>query len=165
MTAENEQPKKDENPIPANVTEDEPEQTIDNQQPEESSTSINKLEEELAAKDSEISGLRRTLSELKTESDVLNEDLGRAVAAYRGVILQNNPGVLAELITGNTVDEINESLKNARSLVDKVRQEIESEAAQTRIPAGAPSRAEQDTSGLSPREKIQLALGDTSSKS
>lgn len=164
MTAEKEQSNNDNNQTPVNGTEEETEQVTTRQQPEESKASIEKLEQELSARDSEISGLRRTLNELKTESGVLNEDLVRTVAAYREMIQKDNPGVLTEFITGNTVDEINESLKSARLLVDKVRQEIECENAQTRIPAGAPSRSEQDMSGLSPREKIQLALGDTSSR-
>jgi predicted RNase H-like HicB family nuclease len=97
------------------------------------------------------------------ESDGLSENLTRAVDAYRELTLKANPGVPAEFITGKTVDEVNESLKNARELVHKVRQEIEAETAQTRIPAGAPSRSVQNISSLSPREKIQHALGRLSS--
>jgi chromosome segregation ATPase len=164
MTAEKEQPNNDKNQAMENGTEEDNEQATVNRQLEDSRASIQKLEQELAARDSEISALRHSLNELKTESGVLNEDLVCAVAAYREMIQKANPGVMAEFITGDTLDEINESLKNARLLVDKVRQGIESEAAQTRIPAGAPSRSEQDISALSPREKIQLALGDTSSR-
>jgi len=78
-------------------------------------------------------------------------------------VVQANPGVLAELITGDTVEEVNESLKNAQVLVDRVRQEMEAEASKTRIPAGAPQRAPLDLSALSPREKIQYAIGGSSS--
>ena len=58
---------------------------------------------------------------------------------------------------------MNESLKNARALMERVRQEMEAEAAKTRVPAGAPQRAPLDLSALSAREKIQYALGGSSS--
>jgi hypothetical protein len=89
--------------------------------------------------------------------------LPQAVAAYKELVVQANPGVLAELITGDTIDEVNESLENARILMDRVRQEIEAEAAKTRVPAGAPQRAPLDLSALSPREKIKYAIGGSSS--
>jgi hypothetical protein len=78
-------------------------------------------------------------------------------------VIQANPGVLAEIITGDTVEEVNESLKHARSLVERVRQEMEAEASRTRIPAGAPQRVPLDLSALSPREKIQYAIGGSQS--
>ena len=92
----------------------------------------------------------------------IGKALPQAVAAYKELMLQANPGILTELITGDTVEEINESLKNARILVDRVRQEMEAEASKTRIPAGAPQRAPLDLSALSSREKIQYAIGGSS---
>lgn len=71
--------------------------------------------------------------------------------------------MLAELITGETVDEINESLKKARALIERVKQEMEAETAKTMVPAGAPQRMPMDLSALSPREKIQYAIGSFSS--
>lgn len=164
MTAEKEQPKSDEKKVAADETEKEPEQETIAQETESGSATITRLEQTLAARDNEINGLKRSLDDIKSESDGLSENLKRAVDAYRELTLKANPGVLAEFITGKTVDEINESLKNARELVHKVRQEIEAETAQTRIPAGAPSRSVQDISSMSPREKIQRALGGTSSR-
>ena len=74
-------------------------------------------------------------------------------------MVDSNPGVFAELIAGDTIDEVNESLKNAQVLVERVRQEIESETAKTKVPVGAPQRVPLDLSALSPREKIQYAIG------
>jgi len=163
MTAEKEQSKVDEKEVAADGTGIEQEKDIVARELESSKAAINRLEQALAVRDSEITGLKRSLNDLKIESDGLSENLARTVAAYREITLQANPGVLAEFIAGNSIDEINESLKNARVLIDKVRQEIEVETTQTRIPAGAPSRSVQDISSLSPREKIQRALGGPSS--
>ena len=124
---------------------------------------ITRLEQTLAGKDSEIAALKQALNEAERKLADLGETLAQAVAAYKELVVQANPGVLAELITGDTVEQVNESLKNARALVDRVRQEMEAEASKTRIPAGAPQRAPLDLSALSPREKIQYAIGGHSS--
>ena len=124
---------------------------------------IIRLEQALAGKDSEIVAMKQSLDEAERKLDELDKALAQAVAAYKEMVVQANPGVLAELITGDTVDEVNESLKNAQALVEKVRQEMEAEVSKTRIPAGAPQRAPLDMSALSPREKIQYAIGGSSS--
>lgn len=128
--------------------------------PEQASgkTDTGGLEQVLAARDSEIAGLKHSLDELRGKSDGLGEELARAVAAYRELAIRANPGVPVELIAGNTIDEVNESLKKARVLIDRVRQEIERETSHARVPAGAPQRSVPDISTLSPREKIQLSL-------
>jgi chromosome segregation ATPase len=122
-----------------------------------------RLEQALASKDSEIATLKQALDEAKQKLADLGQALAQAVASYKALVVQANPGVLAELITGDTVEEVNESLKNAQALVDRVRQEMEAEASKTRVPAGAPQRAPLDLSALSPREKIQYAIGGHSS--
>jgi hypothetical protein len=67
------------------------------------------------------------------------------------------------MITGGTIEEINKTLQGARALMERVRREIEAEAARTRIPAGAPARTPPDMSALTAREKIQYALGGAQS--
>ena len=129
---------------------------------ESSRTTISNMEQALTSKDNEIAELRRSLNEIKSESEGLSKTLERAITAYRELALQTNPGVVSELIKGNTIDEINDSLVNARVLIDKVRQEIEVETTQTRVPPGAPQRSAPDISLLSPREKIQRALEGSS---
>jgi predicted RNase H-like nuclease (RuvC/YqgF family) len=124
---------------------------------------IIRLEQVLAGKDSEIAALKQALDEVERKLTELGEALAQAVASYKALVVQANPGVLAELITGDTVEAVNESLKNARALVDRVRQEMEAEVLNARIPAGAPQRTPLDLSVLSPREKIQYAIGGHSS--
>jgi septal ring factor EnvC (AmiA/AmiB activator) len=119
---------------------------------------ILKLEAALKAKEGEISSLKNERDELKKALEEAGKSLAQAVAAYKEMAVQANPDLPAELITGDTIDAAKESVKNARAIVDKVRQEMEAEAAKTRVPAGAPQRAPVDFSGLSAREKIQYAI-------
>ena len=117
------------------------------------------LKQALAAKDSEIAVLNQAVNDAKGEAAGLAGELAKAVATYRELVMQANPGVLAEMITGSTIEEVNASLESARALMEKVKRGIEAETARTRIPAGAPQRAAPDMSALTAREKIQYALG------
>ena len=130
---------------------------------ESRSAAIVGLEQVLAERDGEIVVLKDSQEEAGRKMAELGEALVQTVADYRELLVQANPGVLAELITGETVAEVDESLKHARALVERVRQEMEAEASRTRIPAGAPQRVPLDLSALSPREKIQYAVGGSQS--
>ena len=130
---------------------------------EAKNVSIVKLGQALAGKDAEIAALKQASTEAEGKVAELESALAQAVAGYKELVIETNPGVLAELITGNTVGEVNESLKNARALIERVKQEMNSEAAKTRVPASAPQRTPLDLSALSPREKIQYAIGGFSS--
>ena len=120
---------------------------------------IIQLEQALAAKESEIAALKEQLEGLKQSLDDTAKAISEAAAAYKEMVVEANPGILPELITGATIEEIRRSLKNARAIMDRVRQEMEAAAAKTRIPAGSPQRTPLDLSGLSSREKIQQGLG------
>ena len=121
------------------------------------------LEQAVAGKDGEIAVSKQAVAEAEAKLGEFSNVLTQAVASYKSLVIESNPGILAEMITGDTVDHVNESLENARVLVDKVRQEMEVEASKTKIPAGAPQRASLDLSALSSREKIQYAIGGSSS--
>ena len=124
---------------------------------------IARLEKALADKDGEMTTMKQALDNSKRMLDEIGKSLPQAVSAYRELAVQANPGLLAEMVKGNTIEEINESLKSARAIVEKVRQEMDTEAARVRVPAGAPQRIPPDLSALSPREKIQYAIGGSSS--
>lgn len=121
--------------------------------------SIASLEQAVASKDSEILSLKQAAAETEKKMAEIKENLAKAVASYRTLVIESNPGILAELIAGETVDEVDQSLKNARRIIERVKQELETEARKTRVPAGAPPRTPFDLSVLSPREKIQYAIG------
>jgi chromosome segregation ATPase len=117
------------------------------------------FEQTMASKDNEIASLKRIRGELEEKLATLNSSLAKAVTRYKVMVMQANPEVIGELISGDTIESINESLDRAKALVNKVRQGIESEISLARVPAGAPERTLPDLSGLSPREKIQYAIG------
>jgi chromosome segregation ATPase len=117
------------------------------------------FEQTMASKDNEIASLKRIRGELEEKLATLNSSLAKAVTSYKVMVVQANPEVIGELISGDTIESINESLDRAKALVTKVRQGIESEISLAKVPAGAPERTLPDLSGLSPREKIQYAIG------
>ena len=125
----------------------------------EASARIVELEQVVAGKDGEIASLQQTRDELEERLTVLSNSLAEAVAGYKSMVAQANPEIVDELISGDTVESINDSLEKAKALVSKVRQGIETEISLAKVPAGAPERTPPDLSTLSAREKIQYAIG------
>jgi len=105
---------------------------------------IAQLDQVIASRDGELTAIKQSLS--------------GAVAKYRAAVLASAPGIPAELVRGESLDEIDASLEMARGIVSKVRQQLEVEAEANKVPAGAPPRMPQDLSALSPAEKIAYAL-------
>jgi len=127
---------------------------------------LTELEGLLAQKDGELTKANARIGELEqavAESEekltTISNSLAEAVASYQALVVESHPEVLEELITGDTVEVINESLREAQTLIGKVRQGLETEITLAKVPAGAPERTSPDLSALSPREKIQYGLG------
>ena len=119
---------------------------------------ITELEQTVAARDSEIVTFKQGVVESADKFTSLQESLSQAVSTYKTAVAQANPGVPGELITGDTIASIDQSLESAKTLVAQVRTTIEAEIAAGKVPAGAPARTPPDLSALSPREKIQYAI-------
>ena len=117
------------------------------------------LEGLVAQKDEDVARANARVSELEQAVGELDSKLAEAVSSYRALAVETNPKVLEDLIAGNTVDEIKASLEKATALVSRVKQGLEAEIASARGPAGAPERAPINLEALSPREKIQYAIG------
>jgi hypothetical protein len=117
------------------------------------------FEQVIAEKESEIAALRKSEGELKEKLSAVSKALNEAVAGYKDRVLELNPEIEAELIGGDTVEAVNTSLQKAVNLVGRVKKSMEKEMSNIRVPAGAPGRRATDLSGLSPREKIQYAIG------
>lgn len=111
------------------------------------------LEQAVASRDNELAALKQSRAELETR-------LSQAVASYRALVIKSNPALPEELVTGESIEEIDTSLASAQVLIDRVRQELGAEIAAAKIPAGAPLRTPLDFSALSPKEKIQYAIGE-----
>ena len=120
---------------------------------------VNELEGLVAQKDEELAKANTRVSELEETTVESERKLVQTVSSYRALVVKANPGVLEEMITGDTIEDINASLEKATTLVDRVKQGLEAEIASIRIPAGAPERAPIDLGALSPLEKIQYAIG------
>jgi chromosome segregation ATPase len=116
------------------------------------------LEKEATEKDGEITALKQTLVDTGKVQEETKNALGAAVTAYKELVIQVNPGLVDEMIKGNSIGEINESVKSAQALVEKVKQHVVAESARVRVPAGAPQRTPLDLSALSAREKIKYAM-------
>jgi len=122
-------------------------------------TRIIELEQTVANLNSEVVTLKQTAAESEEKLATINQSLTEAVAGYKDLVTQSNPEVPEELITGDTIEAISESLEKATTLISKVRQELEAEITAGKVPAGAPIRTPPDLSALSPREKINYAIG------
>ncbi|MEE8353385.1 MAG: hypothetical protein V3S10_02925, partial [Dehalococcoidales bacterium] len=116
---------------------------------------IAELEAALADGEGETATLRESVTDLEGKLAAAVDSLAEAVASYRAVIVRANPEVVEDLITGDTIDAIDESLVTARNVIDRVKRGMEEETALARVPAGAPERRTPDLSALSSREKIQ----------
>lgn len=121
---------------------------------------IRELEQAVAERDDQMAVLKQSVTELEQKLGEAGERLAQAVLNYRALAAKSSPGVPEEAIVGESIEEVDASLAGAQALVDRVRQELEAEIAAARIPAGAPQRRPADLSGLSPRDKIQYAIGE-----
>ena len=126
-------------------------------------TRISELGQATASLENEIATLKQAVAEADDSLHKLGESFKQAVASYKALVIQSNPDVPEELVTGDTIEAINDSLTSAKELVSKIRKGMEAEISLARVPAGAPERTAPDLPGLSPREKIQYAVGGFSS--
>jgi DNA repair exonuclease SbcCD ATPase subunit len=124
---------------------------------------ITGLEQLVAELQGAVTGLEQSNLELEQKLAEVSNTLSQAIASYKARVIESHPEVPAELIAGDTIEAVDNSLGSAQSLISKVREGIEAEMKMTRIPAGAPLRAAIDFSALSPREKIQHGIGGFSS--
>jgi len=120
---------------------------------------INELEQVIADRDSELATLKQTVAKSEESLKDVRDTLAQAISSYRALVVQANPDILDELISGDSVEAINQSVEDAQRFIFKVKQGLEAEAARARVPVGAPQRTMPDLSALSPREKIRYAIG------
>ncbi|MDD5288075.1 MAG: hypothetical protein PHY28_03050 [Dehalococcoidales bacterium] len=132
---------------------------VNNKENEQTEHKVAELEQIVTVKESEIAALKKAEGELKEKLSAVNTSLTEAVNSYKGRIMQTHPGITEELISGDTIEAIDKSLEKALNLIGRVKKSMEKEISGTRVPAGAPGRRSPDLSSLSPREKIQYAIG------
>ena len=119
----------------------------------------------LASRDQELTTLRQELAtaqaELpaaRSEAEELRAGLRSAAEKYRQAVLATRTEVPPDLVSGETVEEIDRQLEAAMSMVAQLKSHLDSQAQAQRMPAGAPARRAQDLAALSPSEKISHGL-------
>jgi hypothetical protein len=95
----------------------------------------------------------------EAENAALKDRLKQAVAAYRESLLKANPDVPPDMVGGDSLEEVSDSLFSAKKMLGRMRRIVEAEQAAAKVPAGPSTRSDADLSGLSPREKIQYGIG------
>ncbi|MDH5695245.1 MAG: hypothetical protein OEZ00_01355 [Dehalococcoidia bacterium] len=121
---------------------------------------ISELEQVVADRDNRIVTFKQSVAELDQKVTDLDDGLSQAVSSYRALVVKANPAVPEELIVSDSIEAIDKSVEDAQTLINKVREGLEAEIASAKVPAGAPQRTPVDLSALSPREKIQYAIGE-----
>ncbi|MEN8614036.1 hypothetical protein ABFB09_01955 [Dehalogenimonas sp. THU2] len=100
-----------------------------------------------------IDRLTQTLADREAVIIQLNASLDEAVAAYRASAAARNPAIPAEIITGDTVAAVDESVKKARALVEQVK------AALKTAPPPVIAARRGATGTMTVEEKIRRGLG------
>ena len=112
------------------------------------------LEEAMAQKDARLAELEAALSEAKQGSEASATELASVKEARDKA---SNPQVPEDMISGETIAEIDASVEKGKGLVSAVKKTLESETAAAKVPAGAPTRGE-TTEGMSNKEMIAAGL-------
>ena len=107
----------------------------------------------IVAREAEVTALSKKLAEKEDIIGRLNASLNAAVIAYRGTTVALHRDLPEELIEGDTVNAVDESLRKAMSLVARVKSTL----AQTAPPlVGAGRMRSSET--LSTVDKIRFGL-------
>jgi chromosome segregation ATPase len=114
-------------------------------------TSLSEAKQASKEKLVELASLGEVLSETKELKD-------QAVAKYLNMAKALNPAVPQDIIAGETIEEIDQSIEKGKAIVEAVKATMASETAATKVPAGAPTRGGISLEGLSPRDKIAYAI-------
>ena len=122
------------------------------------SRALEQRDARIAELEASVGGMERAAAEREQQVDGMRSQLLQAVGVYRASLLEADPGLPADLVTGDTVEELQASHARARQVVEQVRGSLEEQARMERTPSGAPARSDADVSALSPEEKIRLGL-------
>lgn len=87
----------------------------------------------------------------------VEEKLKAVLESYRALVRRTNPEILPEMISGESPEEIEQSLAKARELVERLKTRLEEKAKEVQVPVGSTAR---DVGGemLTPEEKIRRGI-------
>jgi hypothetical protein len=98
------------------------------------------------------------LEAIKTEFASVKEACAQAISKYLEAARALNSTIPKDVIAGQTIEEIDTSVKKAKAIANAVKANLEAQAKEAKVPAGAPTRGEISLEGLSPREKIAAGI-------
>jgi hypothetical protein len=119
---------------------------------------VDTLQAEATERTAFAASLQAQVESLEAQIGEARERSRSDALRYRDLVLGHEPDLPADLVFGNSIEAVEDSLVQARQTVAQVRQHLEQEALAHRVPMGAPVRAAPDLSGLSAAEKIRLGL-------
>ncbi len=133
---------------------------VDDDGEEPSADVLAELAAVTAAEDDSASAIESALEATRRELEEQRRLALAAVGRYREAALAAEPELPPELVSGQTVEEVDASLAAARRTVAAIRQRLadEAEPSMRGFPAGAPARLGGSTEGLSASEKIARGL-------
>ncbi len=120
-----------------------------------------RLAERLAGQEGRTREIETAAAELRRNLDTAHIDRRAAMSRYREAVLAGSPELPADLVTGDTLDQIDTTVRAARELVARVREHVAADAAPT-VPAGSPPRRGPDAGAMSAAEKIRYGIGHRS---
>ncbi|MGB6873350.1 MAG: hypothetical protein WBE46_04320 [Dehalococcoidia bacterium] len=122
-------------------------------------------EASLAEKDARIAELEASLSEATKGSEATAAELAStkeanalAIVKYLDAVRAANSTIPQDIIAGDTIENIDASVEKALSIANAVKANLEAQAKEAKVPAGAPTRGEISLEGLTPREKIAAGI-------
>ena len=113
---------------------------------------------EVASRDEQLAALGDELTAARSETEGLRASLRSAAERYRQAVLASQSEVPPDLVSGETVEEVDRQLEAALHMVAQLKNHLESQAQAQRVPTGAPARRAPDLAALSPTEKISYGL-------
>ena len=119
---------------------------------------LSEVRQELSQAESAAEAREQELDGAREQVETLRSQVRSSAQRYREAALQQSPELPGELVTGETVEEVDEAIERARATVSKVRGHLESQAQAGRVPVGAPPRSGPDLSAMSAEEKIRFGL-------
>ena len=126
------------------------------------------VEAAAAEKEARIAELETSLGEAKQDGEAKQTNLdsvtaelaaareahGQAVTRYRDALVTGHPEIPAELILGESIQALFDSVTKGTAVVNQVKATLDKEAQAAKVPAGAPVQEAIALEGLGSREKI-----------
>jgi len=120
---------------------------------------------ELATRANRIAELEASLNAVSQTTQTAAAELAqardahtKAVSKYLEAVRALNSTIPGDVITGGTIEEIEASVQKATAIATAVKANLEAQAKEAKVPAGAPTRTTINLEGLSPREKIAAGI-------